>query len=232
MFYLDSSDPKEVEDLFKWGVLSGVTTNPLIISREMPGADLEETIKAILAVSTGPVSVELTEPTAMAMADEAERRWSWDWDRLCIKVPVNDLGLQVIRLLRTREKRYQKEGSRKELRINATCIMTPMQALLAAMAGADYVSLFWGRIADLQVNPAHVVRLTRESLSGRGYGKVEVIVGSIRQAGDVSCALSAGADIVTVPPQILRQLVHHPRTAETIREFNEAWEKQQASCKP
>jgi transaldolase len=219
MLFLDSSNPKEVAELFGWGVVDGVTTNPLIISREMPGADLGKTIREILSVSSGPVSVELTEATEQTMVEEAESYRCWCSDRICIKVPVNELGVRVISQLRW------SDSFRTPFLINATCIMTTMQAVLAAEAGANYVSLFWGRIKDLQVDPGVVVRQTRELLH-RYPVHPQIIVGSIRQPADVLEALVAGADIVTVPPAILRKLVHHPRTEETIREFAEAWGKQ------
>lgn len=216
MLFLDSSNPKEVADMFGWGVLSGVTTNPLIISREMPGADLQKTIKAILAVSTGPVSVELTETDEEAMVAEAVRYAEWDKERICIKVPVNAVGLRVIA-------RLHGAG----IRTNATCIMDAAQAVLASMAGADYVSLFYGRIKDLGVDADEVIVKTAALLANT---RAKIIIGSIRQPADVLEALSSGADIVTVPPKILRQLAHHPRTEETVREFAEAW-KASGACR-
>ena len=219
MLFLDSSNPGLVEELWQWGVLSGVTTNPLIISREMLGADLEKTIKAILAVSSGSVSVELTSTGVDAMVKEARVYAGWE-PRICIKVPVNETGLVVIRRLR-----------HAGINTNATCIMTPTQALLAAKAGALYVSLFYGRIKDMDEDAKEVVWETKEMLRRHGESNAKIIAGSIRQPADVREAFDGGADIVTVPPAILRKMVHHPRTEETIQEFSAAWEKHLA-CKP
>lgn len=219
MLFLDSSNPKEVEALWKWGVLSGVTTNPLIISREMPGADLEGTIRDLLRVSSGPVSVELTEAGEEAMLAESQRYHEWNPRRICIKVPMSEIGLRVVQRLRGHT-----------LSSNATCLMSAQQALLAALAGAAYVSLFWGRIADMGHDPAAEIDKTRQLLDRAG-SNARIIAGSIRSVGDVAGALLAGAHVVTVPPAILRKMVHHPRTEETIQEFASAWEGHLVGCK-
>jgi transaldolase len=219
MLFLDSSDPKEVERLWQWGVLSGITTNPLIISREAPGRSLEGVIGDILKVSKGPLSVELTNVEPMQMVREAQDYFKWDQERIIIKVPVTADGIEVIKDLRG-----------LGIPTNATCIMSSQQAYLAALAGARYVSLFWGRIGDMGHDAGLEVGTTRTLLDREGLPS-RIIAGSIRTVADVEHALVAGAHIVTVPPAILRKMVHHPRTEETIREFNDAWARH-CACKP
>src|ERR1700733_10722629 len=115
--FIDSSDPKEIKDLYAWGVLSGVTTNPLIIAREAPDADLGERIREIIAVSTGDVSVELTTETEKEMIEESAVYHAWDKDRITIKVPFSEIGLRVLH-------RLVKQG----VKTNVTCLMAMNQA--------------------------------------------------------------------------------------------------------
>ncbi|MBN2192540.1 MAG: transaldolase [Polyangiaceae bacterium] len=211
MLFLDSSVPDEVTTIFDWGVVCGVTTNPLIIARELGAIDLETCIREIVARSTGPVSVELTTETPEAMLDEALGYHAWAPDRICIKVPFSEVGLQVIHKLAGRE-----------IATNATCMMNFSQLYLAALAGATYVSLFSGRIRDMGYEPGPIITETRAILDREG-SPAKIIVGSIRHVADVVAALQHGAHIVTVPPAIIRKMIWNPRTESTIREFNEAW---------
>jgi len=209
--FIDSSEPKEIKDLFGWGVLSGVTTNPLIIAREAPDADLAERIREILAVSWGDVSVELTTETESEMFEESLGYHAWDPARITIKVPFSETGLRVLH-------RLVKRG----IKTNVTCLMARNQAYLAALAGATYVSLFSGRVRDMGYDVKPVVRSTREILDRENLPS-KIIVGSMRHLMDVNEALEAGAHVPTVTPPILRKMVWNPRTIETIAEFNNAW---------
>jgi transaldolase len=209
--FVDSSDPKEIKDLFAWGVLSGVTTNPLIIAKEAPDADLGERIREVIAVSTGDVSVELTTETESEMWEESQIYHSWDPQRICIKVPFSEIGLRVLNRL-----------AKRNIKTNVTCLMALNQAYLAALAGATYVSLFSGRVRDLGYDPKPIIASTRSVLDREGL-KSKIIVGSIRHMNDVNEAIEAGAHVPTVTPPILRKMVWHPRTIETIAEFNNAW---------
>src|SRR5690349_3061834 len=130
MFFLDSSDPKEIRDIFAWGVVSGVTTNPLILAREAGAADLGKRIHAVLGASTGHVSVELTTETEGAMLEEAREYHAWAPDRVCIKVPFSEAGLRVTHGL-----------ARQGVPTNVTCVMSFNQAYLAVLAGCTYVSI-------------------------------------------------------------------------------------------
>lgn len=211
MLFLDSSDPAEIKELFTWGVLAGVTTNPLILAREAPTSGLEERIRQVLAASSGPVSVELTAESEGAMLEEAGGYNAWDPARICVKVPFGEAGLKVTHAL-------AKAG----VRTNVTCVMSFNQAYLAALAGGTFVSIFSGRIRDMGYDARAVIAETRAQLEREAL-PARIIVGSIRHLADVNEALGAGAHVVTVPPPILRRMLHNPKTEETIREFNAAW---------
>jgi transaldolase len=209
--FIDSSDPKEIKDLFAWGVLSGVTTNPLIISKEQPDAVLSEVIREVLSVSWGDVSVELTTETEKEMLEEAALYHTWDPQRITIKVPFSEIGLRVLHQL-----------VKKNVKTNVTCLMAMNQAYLAALCGATYVSIFSGRVRDMGYDVRPVIAATRDVLDREGL-KSKIIVGSMRHMMDVNEALEAGAHVPTITPPILRKMVWNPRTIETINEFNTAW---------
>jgi|HubBroStandDraft_1064217.scaffolds.fasta_scaffold06593_3 transaldolase len=209
--FIDSSEPKEIKDLYAWGVISGVTTNPLIIAREAPDADLGERIREILAVSWGDVSVELTTETESEMLRESAEYHSWDPARITIKVPFSETGLRVLHQL-----------AKRGVKTNVTCLMAMNQAYLAALAGATYVSIFSGRVRDMGYDVRPVISATRHVLD-REKLPSKIIVGSMRHIMDVNEALEAGAHVPTVVPPILRKMVWNPRTIETIAEFNNAW---------
>ena len=211
MLFLDSSIPAEIKELFSWGVLAGVTTNPLILAREAGAAELEPRIREVIAASWGPVSVELTAESEGAMLEEARLYHAWDPARICIKVPFGEAGLKVTHAL-----------ARAGIETNVTCVMNFNQAYLAALAGGTYVSIFSGRIQDMGYDARAVIAETRARLDREG-SKAQILVGSIRHLADVNEALFAGAHVVTVPPPILRKMLHNPKTDETIREFNAAW---------
>lgn len=209
--FIDSSDPKEIKELYSWGVLSGVTTNPLIIAKEAPDADLGERIREILAVSWGDVSVELTTETEQEMLEESAGYHAWDPERITIKVPFSETGLKVLHQL-----------AKKKVKTNVTCLMSMNQAYLAALAGATYVSIFSGRVRDMGYDVRPVIAGTRDILDREGLAS-KIIVGSMRHLMDVNEALEAGAHVPTITPPILRKMVWNPRTIETINEFNTAW---------
>ena len=211
MIFLDSSDPKEIQDISAWGIIAGVTTNPLIIAKEAGNVDLEKRIREVLAVSKGHVSVELTTETEAEMLAEADRYIAWSPGRVCIKVPFSETGMRVLHQLATRG-----------VPTNVTCLMSFNQAYLASLAGATYVSIFSGRVQDMGYDVRPIIEETRLILDREGLAS-QIIVGSIRHLMDVNEALQSGAHILTVTPPILRKMLWNPRTDETIREFNTAW---------
>ncbi len=210
--FLDSSDLNEIRQLMATGVVSGITTNPLIISKENPGVDLKTHILEIVSMSKLPTSVELTTETEAEMVAEAREYTRWHPEHIVIKVPMTEVV------------RHDKTP------VNVTCIMSFNQAYLSALAGATYVSIFSGRVRDMGYEPAKIIEQTRAALD-REKLKAQIIVGSIRHIGDVNEALHAGAHIVTVPPAILRKMCWNPRTTETIREFNDAWKADRSKRK-
>jgi transaldolase len=214
--FIDSSDPKEIKDLYAWGVISGVTTNPLIIAKEAPDADLGERIREVLAVSWGDVSVELTTETEAEMLQESLHYHGWNPERITVKVPFSETGLRVLHQL-------VKRG----IKTNVTCLMAMNQAYLAALAGATYVSIFSGRVRDMGYDVRPVIEGTRKVLDREGLPS-KIIVGSMRHIMDVNEALEAGAHVPTITPPILRKMVWNPRTIETINEFNTAWRNRPA----
>jgi len=216
MLFVDSTDPKEIEDIFAWGVASGVTTNPLIFARESGGADLEGRIKEVLAVSYGHVSVELVTEDETAMLEEAAGYATWDEERICIKVPFGEVGLRVAHQL-----------AERGVATNVTCMMSFNQAYLAALAGATYVSIFSGRVRDTGYDVRPTIQQTREQIDREGLDS-EIIIGSVRHMMDVNDSLAAGAHIVTVPPPLLRKMLHHPKTDEAIAQFAAAWKNRGA----
>lgn len=211
--FIDSANLAEIEDALQRGFPAGITTNPSILAKEEKG-DFREHIRRIidLVVKHGyeiPLSVEVfsTKPDEMvAQAEEFVRHFG-SYAQLNVKVPVGWDELAVIRELR-----------RRDIKVNCTCCMSYNQAIMAAQAGANYVSVFFGRIKDLGYDAGQVVRQLRATFRERQWPG-EIIVGSIRHVMDVNEALQAGADIVTVPPRFFRQLTQHPKTDEVVGQF-------------
>jgi len=206
--FADTSKVDEIREFASWGAVDGVTTNPKIIASD--GNELEPTIKEICRMQPGPVSVEVTTNDYGEMVEEGQRYSTWA-KNIVIKAPIIPNGLKAIKTL-----------SAKGIKTNATCGMSYNQALLAAKAGATYVSLFYGRIGDLGFDPYVVIKDTADTFRMWGC-KSEIISGSIRSLLDVNRSVQAGAHIVTVPPKFLRQMVENPQTARTVDEFLEAW---------
>lgn len=211
--FVDSANLKDIEEALARGFPSGVTTNPSILSKE-ERRDFKDHMRDIIALlrrrgTIIPLSVELftTEPRQMLKQAEEFVAEFGDYEELTVKVPIGWDELQVIHEVR-----------RMGVKVNCTCCMSYNQAVMASLAGANYVSLFWGRIRDTGSDAAYVVRQVHQSFKESGCSS-EIIVGSIRQMMDVSEAWQAGADIVTVPPQFFRQMCSHPKTDEAVAQF-------------
>jgi transaldolase len=208
--FLDSANVSEIETWLREGVVDGVTTNPSIMLKD--GVyDLEEGAQHLAeVVGERPLSVEVTSNESSEMLRQA--RFFSRWGRnIVVKIPIiNEFGgssLGVIRVLRS-------EG----IAVNVTAILSFNQAILAVKAGATYVSIFAGRIADEGNDPALVIRNVRQWLDDWKYPS-EIIVGSIRSVIDVQSAALAGAHIITIPPQFLSKMLDHKYTRETVRQF-------------
>jgi transaldolase len=211
--FVDSANLVEIEEALERGFPAGITTNPSILSREERG-DFREHIKKIIGLVERygydiPLSVEVftTNPTEMIAQAEDFVRHFGAYRNLYIKVPIGWDELAVIRELR-----------RRGVKVNCTCCMSFNQAVMAARAGANFVSLFYGRIRDVGYDAASIVRATRQVFR-EWQVPSEIIVGSIRHIYDVNEAFLAGADIVTVPPKFFRQMVAHPKTDEAVQQF-------------
>jgi transaldolase len=211
--FIDSANLVEIEEALKRGFPSGITTNPSILSKEERG-DFREHIKKIIGLLekyryTIPLSIEVVSmnPTEMiAQAEEFVYHFGFYKD-IYIKIPIGWDELAVITELR-----------RRDIKVNCTCCMSFNQAVMAARAGANFVSIFYGRIRDIGYDAASIVR-TIHQVFKEWEAPSEIIVGSIRHIHDINEALMAGADIVTVPPQFFRQMVAHPKTDEAVHQF-------------
>ncbi|HEV3349023.1 MAG TPA: transaldolase family protein [Methylomirabilota bacterium] len=211
--FVDSANLLEIEEALERGFPSGITTNPSILAKEEK-ADFREHINKIIELVQRygydiPLSVEVfsTRPEEMITQAEDFVRYFGHYPKLNVKIPVGWDELAVIRELRLRG-----------IPVNCTCCMSYGQATMAAAAGANFVSLFYGRIRDIGYDAAAVVRDVRATFRERAVPS-EIIVGSIRHIADISEAFQAGADIVTVPPKFFRAMVTHPKTDEAVKQF-------------
>jgi transaldolase len=211
--FVDSANLKEIEECLKRGFVSGITTNPSILAKEKK-TDFREHIQSIISLVQSykldiPMSVEVftTDPQEMIRQAEEFVMSFGEYQNLNIKVPIGWNELEVISNLRKRN-----------IKVNCTCCMSYNQALMAANAGANYVSLFWGRIRDTGYDSGEIVRQVHETLQ-TWNSPSQIIVGSIRHIMDINQAQQAGADIVTVPPSFLPKLCAHPKTDEVVDQF-------------
>jgi transaldolase len=214
--FLDSGSLEEAERFLSMGIIRGVTTNPTILSRggiTGGGAALEARAKALAGlISPFPLFVEVTtnDPAAMALQARTFAGWA---PNIVVKIPVHGPdgeleNFEVVHRLETRE----------GIRVNMTAMMSAQQCLLGALAGATYVSLFGGRIGDMGYEAAGEIRRARTVLEGQGLTS-RIIAGSIREPLNVVLWLEAGAHDVTVPPDLLRRMIVHPYSRDTIRMF-------------
>ena len=211
--FVDSANLLEIEEALERGFPSGITTNPSILAKEEK-ADFREHINKIIELVQRygydiPLSVEVfsTRPEEMITQAEDFVRHFGHYPKLNVKIPVGWDELAVIRELRLRG-----------IPVNCTCCMSYGQAMMAAAAGANFVSLFYGRIRDIGYDAASVVRAVHATFR-ESQVPCEIIVGSIRHIADINEAVMAGADIVTVPPKFFRQMVAHPKTDEAVNQF-------------
>jgi len=212
--FLDTANIEEIREGAKWGIVSGVTTNPSLMAKEK-GADFKETILEIASIIDGPISAEVTALDTEGMVEQARPIAAWH-PNVVIKVPVIPTGLAATKILAA-------EG----IRVNMTLVFTVNQAILAALAGASYVSPFVGRMDDISEDGMAVVRDIVEVFSWYGFG-TEVLAASIRHTKHVVEAAKAGADIATVPFAVLKQMVKHPLTDIGLEKFLADWKSREA----
>ncbi|MCX7973850.1 MAG: fructose-6-phosphate aldolase [Candidatus Aminicenantes bacterium] len=209
-FFLDTANPEEIREVASWGILDGVTTNPTLIAKEKKG--FKELITEICSLISGPVSVECVSSKWDAMVAEARELASLA-SNVVIKIPATIDGLKATRILQT-------EG----IRVNMTLIFSPSQALLAAKAGAAFVSPFIGRLDDISHNGMDLVDQIVTIFNQYNFN-TEVIVASVRHPGHVVEAALIGADIVTVPYAVMEKLIRHPLTDIGLEKFLQDWAK-------
>ncbi len=208
--FLDTANIDEIREINRWGVLSGVTTNPSLIFKEQ--LDPEQVWKEILAEVDGDVSLETTEPEAAAMYEEGKRLASYA-DNAVVKVPMTPAGLEAGR-------RLTEEGTK----INVTLVFSPAQAILAAEIGAYIVSPFLGRIDDAAADGMHALRQICEIYEVQGY-ETQVLAASLRHPMHVVDAALAGADIATLPYDVFTKLAKHPLTEMGLERFTKDWDE-------
>ena len=208
--FIDSANQTDIEKWLNYGILDGVTTNPSIMLND--GLyDIQEGVKKIAKlIDPLPISVEVTTNDAKEMIEQAKRLASLGHN-VVVKIPVeNEFGIPGYEVI----SQLEKSG----IKVNATAILSFGQVMLAAKAGASYVSLFTGKIADEGGNSIEVITEAAEWLEHWDF-ESELIVGNIRSMGDAINAALAGAHIITVPPQYLDKIADHKYTRATVKEF-------------
>lgn len=208
--FVDSADTNQIETWLSQGVVDGVTTNPSIMFKDGV-TDLQAgALKLSRLLGERPVSVEVTSNNQETMLEQARIFASWA-PNIVVKIPVvNEFGESCLGVIH----RLTREG----ILTNATAILSFNQAILAAKAGATYVSIFAGRVADEGNDPAIVIHNVRRWLDDWAH-PARIIVGSIRTVMDIQNAALAGAHIITIPPQFLPKMVDHKYSRDTVRQF-------------
>jgi transaldolase len=213
-FFIDTANLDEIKDAFDLGVLDGVTTNPSLIAKEaIAGREaFKNHIRKICEIVKGPVSAECVRCDLDGMLEEARELAAID-ENVVVKVPMTTTGLRAVKTL-----------SQEGVQTNVTLIFSPLQALLAAKAGAAYVSPFVGRLDDISCEGMDLVHEILDIFSNYLF-ETEVIVASIRNPVHVLTAARLGADIATIPYKVIEQLTRHPLTDRGIENFLQDWKK-------
>jgi transaldolase len=209
-FFIDTANLKEIQSAVDLGLVDGVTTNPSLLSKEKEKP--RELIKKICQIVDGPVSAEVISEASAEMVKEAQSLAKIH-KNICVKIPMTPEGLKAVKKL-----------SALGIPTNVTLIFSPVQALLAAKAGAYYVSPFVGRLDDISQDGMEIINQIVTIFNNYGF-ETEIIVASIRHPVHVLTAALMGADIATIPYKVLLQLTQHPLTNIGIQKFLEDWKK-------
>jgi transaldolase len=209
-FFLDTANIKEIKQAHAMGMVDGVTTNPSLIAKE--GRDFETVIKEICAIVDGPISAEVIALDTEGMLKEA-RHLARIHDNIVVKIPMTIDGIKAT-------KQLAAEG----IKTNVTLVFSPLQALMAAKAGATFVSPFIGRLDDLAQEGMALVEQIMEIYSNYAFD-TQVIVASVRNPLHVLDAALIGADIATIPFNVLSKFASHPLTDKGIKAFLDDWNK-------
>jgi len=205
--FIDTANLDEIRKAKELGLVDGVTTNPTLLAKE--GEETEALIRKISKEVRGPVNVEVTGITSVEIVKEA--KWMATWgDEIVIKIPITQEGLKAVKIL-------SSEG----IRTNVTLLFSANQAILAAKAGATYVCPFLGRLDDISFNGIELIRQIKGIYGNYDDIHTKIIVASVRHPIHVIEAGLIGAEIVTIPPAILDQMVKHPLTDKGIAQFLE-----------
>ena len=209
-FFVDTAEINEIKDLAATGLLDGVTTNPSLVAKS--GRDFKEVIAEICNAVEGPVSAEVTALDADTMITEG-RKLAKIAKNVAVKVPLTLDGLKACRTL-----------SQAGTMVNVTLCFSANQALLAAKSGATFISPFIGRLDDINIDGMELIREIRQIYDNYDF-TTEILAASIRTANHVREAALIGADVVTVPPAVLKGLAKHPLTDKGIESFLADWKK-------
>ena len=208
--FLDTANVEQIKEANDWGIIDGVTTNPSLIAKE--GRDFREVVEEICSIVDGPISAEVVSLDAKGMIKEG-RELAKIHPNINIKVPMTPEGLKAV-----------KEFSKRGIKTNVTLVFSANQALLAAKAGATFVSPFVGRLDDNGQDGMQIVKDIVQIYMNYAFD-TEIIVASTRHPLHVLDAAKAGADIATVPWKVLQLMVKHPQTDIGIEKFLADWEK-------
>ncbi len=207
--FIDTANVDEIRDIAEWGVVDGVTTNPSLIAKEK--RDFKEVVTEITGIVDGPISAEVVSLKHDEMVEEA-KELAKIHKNIIIKVPMTEEGLIAV-----------KELHAMGIKTNVTLVFTSTQALLAAKAGASYVSPFLGRLDDISTNGLNLIEEIMDIFNNYDYD-TEVIAASIRHPMHVVECARLGCDIATVPYKVFKQMLHHPLTDSGIERFLKDWE--------
>jgi len=210
-FFIDTADVAEIRDLAATGLVDGITTNPSLVART--GRSFIEVVEEICAIVPGPVSAEVTAVDHDGMLAEGRRLASLA-ENVCVKVPLTEAGLKTCKVL-------SDEGTM----VNVTLCFSAAQALLAAKAGATYVSPFVGRLDDIASNGMDLIADIVQIYANYPDFKTQLLVASVRSPDHVIASARLGADVATLPPAVLRALFKHPLTDRGLEAFLADWAK-------
>ncbi|MBO8165338.1 MAG: fructose-6-phosphate aldolase [Brevibacillus sp.] len=211
-FFIDTANVAEIREIHEWGVLAGVTTNPSLVAKE--GRDFFEALKEIIDIVDGPISAEVISTDAKGMIEEGEKLASLS-KNIVIKVPMTDEGLKAVKVF-----------AKRKIKTNVTLIFNANQALLAARAGATYVSPFLGRLDDIGYDGMQLISQVAEIFDIHDID-TEIIAASIRHPLHVTEAARQGAHIATIPYKVFKQIIKHPLTDSGLQKFLDDWAKMQ-----
>lgn len=209
-FFVDTADTQAIRELNDLGMVDGVTTNPSLILKS--GRDIEEVTREICDIVSGPVSAEVVAEKAEDMIREG-RHLAKIADNIAVKVPLTWDGLQTCKVL-------SEEG----FMVNVTLCFTPAQALLAAKAGATFISPFIGRLDDVGLDGMELIADIRQIYDNYGY-ETEILAASIRSVNHIIDCARIGADVITAPANVIKAMVSHPLTDKGLDQFNADWAK-------